>query len=335
MTIEDCNILVTGGAGFIGSHIATKLAENNEVVIFDIFTTGHKHNIAHLQDKPNVKILLIDVRDKDPLVKYSSDGFDYIFHLAAQPSVQASIDDPIYTMENNVTGTLNVLQAAKELEECKVIFSSSAAVYGDAPQLPKRESMNTMPKSPYAVTKITGEQFCQVFNDLFELPAVALRYFNVFGPFQDPKSEYASVVPKFIERALVNKPPVIFGDGEQSRDFIYVEDVVEANIKAAESDKANGEIINIACGKSTSINELVDMIGEIAGKKNLKPKYKPARSGDIKHSIADISKAKSLLGWKPNTKIDDGLERTFEFFKNPPKNIYNNANSSSKLGIKI
>lgn len=328
MTIEGCNILITGGAGFIGSHIASRLAKANEVVIFDIFTTGHKQNLAHLQDKPNVKILLIDVRDKDPMVKYSAEGFDYIFHLAAQPNVQMSIDDPIYTMENNITGTLNVLQAAKELGGCKVIFSSSAAVYGDAPELPKRESMPTMPKSPYAVTKITGEQFCEVFNELFDVPAVALRYFNVFGPNQDPNSEYASVVPKFIECALENKPPVIFGDGEQSRDFVYVEDIVDANIKAAEADKANGEIINIACGKSTSINELVEKITKIARSDDIEPDYRPARAGDIRHSIADISKAKSLLGWKPKSELSPGLKRTFNYFKNRPKNnAVNHSNS--------
>jgi UDP-glucose 4-epimerase len=316
MDIKNCNILITGGAGFIGSHLATRLAEHNEVVIFDIFTTGYRKNLEHLQDKDNVKILLIDIRDKDPLMKYGDDGIDYIFHLAAQASVPLSIDDPIYTMENNITGTLNILEAAKDLGNCKVIFSSSAAVYGDAPELPKLETMPVLPKSPYAVTKITGEQFCRVFYETYGLPTVALRYFNVYGPRQDPKSEYAAVVPKFIECAIANIPPTIFGDGEQSRDLIYVDDVVDANIAAALSDKANGQIFNIAHGSTTTVNELATMIAEIANKHNLQPEYADQRAGDIKHSYADISKAQKHLGWKPRSKLKDGLDHTFGFFEN-------------------
>ncbi len=316
MTIKNCNVLVTGGAGFIGSHLAAKLAEANEVVIFDIFTSGHKKNIEELQKKQNVKIMLIDVRDRDPLVKYSAEGFDYIFHLAAQTSVQMSIDDPIYTMDNNITGTLNVLQAAKELGGCKVVFSSSAAIYGDAPKLPKLEKMQPVPKSPYAVTKIAGEQFCKVFHELYELPTVALRYFNVYGPNQDPKAEYAAVVPKFINRALEDEPAIIYGDGEQSRDFVYVDDVVDANIQAALSNKANGEVINIAAGKSTSVNQLAENISEIAETESIKPRLMPSRPGDIRHSYADISKAKELMDWEPKTELRDGLRQTFEYFQN-------------------
>jgi UDP-glucose 4-epimerase len=323
--IKNCNVLVTGGAGFIGSHLATRLAEANKVVIFDIFTTGRRSNIEHLQDNPNVKILLIDVRDKDPLMKYSSEGFDYIFHLAAQASVPLSIEDPIYTTDNNITGTLNILQSAKDLGGCKVIFSSSSAVYGDAPQLPKHEGMPTLPKSPYAVTKISGEQYCRVFYELYNLPTVTLRYFNVYGPNQDPNSQYAAVVPNFIQSYLENQPPVIYGDGEQSRDLVYVQDVVDANLAAAESEKANGEIINIASGKSMTVNLLAEKLGSIARLKELTPVHKSPREGDIRHSYADISKAKELLNWTPSIEIDKGLGDTFKFFRSKHDKPVNNS----------
>lgn len=318
--IENCNILVTGGAGFIGSHIATRLAEANKVIIFDIFTTGRKRNVAHLQDNPNVKILLIDIRDRDPLVKYSDGGFDYIFHLAAISSVPQSIEDPIATNDHNINGTLNILHAAEQLEGCKVIFSSSASVYGDEPTLPKLETMLTTPKSPYAVTKIGCEQYCRMYSELYDLPTVSLRYFNVFGPNQDPRSEYAAVVPKFMELVRQGKAPTIFGDGEQLRDFIYVADVVDANIQAALSEKANGETFNIASGKPISINQLANIIIDLSGN-TLEPEYMPPRPGDIKNSYADISKAKRLLDWQPKTEIRNGLNLTYDFFKKQNQDI--------------
>jgi UDP-glucose 4-epimerase len=314
MQIKNKNILITGGAGFIGSHLASRLADDNKLVIFDIYTTGRRKNIEHLFEHDNVKVLLIDIRDPDPLVKYTEDGFDYIFHLAAQSSVPMSIDDPVGTTENNIGGTQNILEAAKENGGIKVIFSSSAAVYGDDPKLPKLEEMKPQPKTPYAVSKIAGEQFCQVYYEIYDIPTVSLRYFNVFGPKQDPNSEYAAVVPKFIEHVINGKPPTIFGDGEQSRDFIYVDDVVDANIQAALSKKANGEVFNIAQGKGTTINELAETIAEI-GESSMIPIYKPERPGDIKHSYANISWAKKLLSWKPKTKLKDGLMWTYDHFK--------------------
>ncbi len=314
--LKNSKILITGGAGFIGSHIATKLAEDNEIVIFDIFSTGKQENIAHLEQNKNVKIIKVDVRNKEEVNKYMNMGFDYIFHLAAQPSVPQSVMDPQETVDHNINGTLTILQAAVEHGKPKVILSSSAAVYGDDPTLPKRESMQTKPISPYAITKIAGEQFCQAFYELFNLPTVSLRYFNVFGPRQDPNSDYAAVVPKFIERITSGKSPIIFGDGNQSRDFIYIDDVVDANIQAALSNNANGKIFNIAHGKSTTVNELAKIIITFGDATNLEPEYQPPRPGDIIHSYADISEAKSFLNWAPKTDIQDGLKKTYEFFKN-------------------
>ena len=313
--LENSKILVTGGAGFIGSHIATKLSEitTNEVTIFDIFTTVHQENIAHLTDRSNVSILRVDVRD-GKAVKDHMTGIDYIFHLAALVSVPQSIAEPVQTFEHNITGTINILQAAREHHVKKVILSSSAAAYGDEPTLPKLETMPTMPKTPYAVSKITGEQLCRIFNEIYNTPTVALRYFNVFGPRQDPNSEYAAVVPKFISKATNNEPPIIFGDGEQTRDMIFVDDVVNANIRAALSDSANGEIFNIATGKPITINVLANMIIELS-ENQLDLEYRPPRPGDILHSYANITKAKTLLDWSPKTELRDALVNTFKFFK--------------------
>ncbi len=239
---------------------------------------------------------------------------DYVFHLAALVSVPLSIDEPKKTKEINKTGTLNILEAARKFFVKKVVFSSSAAVYGDDPTLPKVESIPTLPKSPYAETKIAGENYCIKFYHDYGLGATALRYFNVFGPRQDPTSQYAAVVPKFIERVVANLPPIIYGDGQQTRDFIFVDDVVDANIAAAKSKKADGEIFNIASGTIITVNELAKIITKLAGNE-LEPIYKPVRAGDIKHSYADISKAKSALTWKPETNLTDGLKQAYEFFR--------------------
>jgi UDP-glucose 4-epimerase len=311
--LENCKVLVTGGAGFIGSHIATRLANNNEVRIFDNFSTGRPENIDHLNDNPNVKIIREDIRNKTALENHMID-VDYVFHLAAVASVPESIAEPIKTNEINITGTLNILKTAHDLGIKKVVFSSSAAVYGDEPTLPKVETMPTLPMSPYAVTKIAGEDYLRVFYDNFELPTVSLRYFNVFGPRQDPRSNYATVVPKFIESVLSNKSPVIFGDGEQTRDFIFVEDIVEANIQAALNENANGKIFNIAGGSGITVNKLAEMIIALSGNE-LTPHHEPERLGDIKYSYADIKKARNELNWEPKIEISEGLKTTFEFFQ--------------------
>lgn len=303
--------LVTGGAGFIGSHLAEELAKDNEVIILDNLSTGRMENIKDLVKKGNVKFVKGSVTDL-PLLQDITGDVDYVFHQGAIPSVPRSIKDPSASNNANINGTLNVLTASKEAGVKKVVYASSSSVYGDTPEMPKREEMKPNPLSPYAVTKIAGEYYCKVFQEVYGLKTVSLRYFNVFGQRQDPTSEYAAVIPKFITSILDNKPPTIYGDGEQSRDFTFVKYVVEANILAAESD-ATG-VFNIACGRRITINKLVDMINEILGK-NVKPVYAASRTGDVKHSLADISRAKSF-GYEPKSNFKEGLKETIRWFSN-------------------
>jgi UDP-glucose 4-epimerase len=301
--------LVTGGAGFIGSHLAEELSKDNEVIILDNLSTGRMENIKDLVKKGNVKFVKGSMTDFSLLQDIIED-VDYVFHQGAIPSVPRSIEKPSASNDANINGTLNVLMASKEAEVKKVIYASSSSVYGDAPEMPKREDMKPNPLSPYAVTKIAGEYYCKVFQEVYGLKTVSLRYFTVFGQRQDPTSEYAAVIPKFITSVLNNKPPTIYGDGEQSRDFTFVKYVVEANILAAESD-ATG-VFNIACGGRITINKLVDMINEILGK-DVKPVYVASRAGDIKHSLADISRAKSF-GYEPKSNFKEGLKETIRWF---------------------
>jgi UDP-glucose 4-epimerase len=307
----EMKILVTGGAGFIASHLAEKLADNNEVTIIDDLSTGKIENLEELIKRKNVKFIKGSITDYN-LLQNEMKYMDYVFHQAALPSVPRSIKDPIISNEANVTGTLNVLTAAKDSGIKKVICASSSSVYGDTPTLPKSENMPVNPLSPYAVTKATGEFYCKVFQDIYGIKTASLRYFNVFGPRQDPNSQYAAVIPKFINAIMNNEPPVIFGDGEQSRDFSYIKHVVDANILACESDKTG--IFNIACGRRITINQLVDMINEILGK-NIEPVYKEPRPGDIKHSLADISRARTF-GYKPETDFKEELKETIRWFSN-------------------
>lgn len=304
-------MLVTGGAGFIGSHLAEELSKDNEVIILDNLSTGRKENIKDLVKKTNVKFVKGSMTDLALLQDIIGD-VDYVFHQGAIPSVPRSIERPFASNDANINGTLNVLIASKEAGVKKVIYASSSSVYGDAPEMPKKEDMIPNPLSPYAVTKIAGEYYCKVFQEVYGLKTVSLRYFNVFGQRQDPTSEYAAVIPKFITSILNNKPPTIYGDGEQSRDFTFVKSVVEANILAAESD-ATG-VFNIACGRRITINKLVDMINEILGK-DVKPVYVASRAGDIKHSLADISRAKSF-GYEPKSNFKEGLKETIRWFNN-------------------
>ncbi len=301
--------LVTGGAGFIGSHLAEELSKDNEVIILDNLSTGRMENIKDLVKKGNVKFVKGSMTDFSLLQDLIGD-VDYVFHQGAIPSVPRSIEKPSASNDANINGTLNVLMASKEAGVKKVIYASSSSVYGDAAEMPKREDMKPNPLSPYAVTKIAGEYYCKVFQEVYGLKTVSLRYFNVFGQRQDPTSEYAAVIPKFITSILNNKPPTIYGDGEQSRDFTFVKHVVEANILAAESD-ATG-VFNIACGRRITINKLVDMINEILGK-DVKPVYVASRAGDIKHSLADISRAKSF-GYEPKSNFKEGLMETIRWF---------------------
>jgi|WetSurMetagenome_2_1015567.scaffolds.fasta_scaffold05411_8 nucleoside-diphosphate-sugar epimerase len=305
--------IVTGGAGFIGSHIAEYLSANgHEVIIFDDLFSGKKQNIRHLLDKKNVSFVEGSVTDIHTLKKIT-DGTDGIFHEAAIASVPRSIKNPLATNEANVLGTLNVLITARDSGVKKVVFASSSSVYGDTPVLPKQEDMKPLPISPYAVSKLTGEYYCRVFSSTYHLPTVCLRYFNVFGPRQDPHSEYAAVIPKFITSILKNQPPVIYGDGKQSRDFTYVQDVVQANIRAMERDVEG--VFNIAYGERHTLNELASTIMEITGKQ-MKPDYEPVRQGDILHSLADITAARSLLGYSPEYTFKSGLQETVSWFRN-------------------
>lgn len=295
-------VVITGGCGFIGSHIAERLCKDNEVIIID--NSSRNDNISSFSDK--VKLIEGDILKMD--LKEVFQGADYVFHEAATTSVQKSIEDPASTIEINTGGTIKVLVAARDCGVKKVIYASSASVYGDAAELPKREDMATNPKSPYAVSKLSGEQCCRLFSTVYGLNTVVLRYFNVFGPRQDPKSEYAGVIPRFITAILSGKKPVIFGDGTQTRDFVFVDNIVDANILAASSDS---EILNIGSGTGTSINDLVTKINHITGN-NIEPEYEKERKGDIKHSVADITNAKKI-GYRPG-KMEDGLKKTIEWF---------------------
>lgn len=299
-------IIVTGGAGFVGSHLAEELARRGyEVITFDDLSSGKMENIRELIKAEKVQFIQGSITNL-PLLQRAFEGVDYVYHQAAIPSVPRSIDNPQASHEANITGTLNVLIAARDNGVKKVIYASSSSVYGDTPTLPKREDMPLYPQSPYAATKLAGEYYCQVFQKVYGLPTACLRYFNVYGPGQEPNSQYAAVIPRFIQRVLEGKPPIIFGDGEQSRDFTFVKDVVEANILAAESNTTG--VFNIGKGKRVSINELARLIINIAGK-NLEPIYQELRPGDIRHSLADISKARNF-GYNPKWSLEQGLKET-------------------------
>lgn len=306
--MKNKNVIVTGGMGFIGSHLTERLLEDNEVTVIDNEATGKLENIEHLLDHKNLTLIKGSIVDLNLTEIFQ--GKDYVFHLAAIPSVPRSVKDPYNSNEANVTGTLKVLIAAKDAGIKKVIFSSSSSVYGDTPTLPKREDMLVNPQSPYAITKATGEMYCRVFEELYGLPTVCLRYFNVFGPRQDPNSQYAAVIPKFITAILNDESPVVFGDGEQSRDFTFVKNVVDANILSCESDITG--IFNVACGRRIIINELTGFINEILDK-DIIPKYVDPRPGDIKHSLADISKARSF-GYNPEGNFKDELAEVVKWF---------------------
>lgn len=307
--MKNKKIAVTGGLGFIGSHVVESLCQENEVVIVDNESTGSIENIKHL-DFNNISLDLGDIVDID--LKKTFEGCDYVFHHAALASVPASVADPLKCNSVNVTGTLKVLLAARDTEVKKVIFSSSSAVYGDNTNFPLSEKAPIRSISPYALSKSVGEMYCQLFTDIYGLPTVSLRYFNVFGPRQNPNSQYAAVIPQFIDAILNYRKPIIYGDGEQSRDFIYVKHVVEANLMACESDQTGS--FNIATGKSTTINELVDIINGVMDR-NVTPIHEASRPGDIKHSLADVNKAKSF-GFRPNYNFVDELRETVNWFVN-------------------
>ena len=304
--------LITGGAGFIGSHIVEELVKRGDSVrVIDNFITGKKENISTFLRK--IELVEGDIRDSS-VCREAVDGIDFVLHQAALPSVPRSIKDPILTNEINVTGTLNLLMASKDAKVKRLVFASSSSVYGDNPQLPKKEGLEGIPLSPYAISKRVGEMYCRVFSQVFNLSTVCLRYFNIFGPRQDPFSQYAAVIPNFITKMLKDENPVIFGDGEQSRDFTYVSNVVDANILAASVRGISGEVFNIACGERTTVNSLVENINEVLDKK-IKPSYDEPRPGDVKHSFADISKTRKTIKYEPTVSFSEGLKKTIFWFQ--------------------
>jgi len=306
-------VLVTGGAGFIGSNLTEELLRRGHFVrVLDDFSTGKRENLIFDEKYPSLKVIEGDIRDLDTCQK-AVEGMEYVFHQGALPSVQRSVEDPETSNAVNVGGTLNILLAARGKGVKRVIYASSSSVYGDTPTLPKHEEMPTNPLSPYALQKYVGEHYCRLFYQLYGLETISLRYFNIFGPKQDPNSLYSAVIPKFIDALVQDRPPVIFGDGEQSRDFTYIENVVQANLLGMSAEHLHGEAINIACGKRISLNQLLNVLKEILGSK-IFPLYQEPRKGDVKHSLADIRKGKEIVGYEPTVGVEIGLKKTAEFF---------------------
>ncbi|HXK59571.1 MAG TPA: SDR family oxidoreductase [Acidobacteriota bacterium] len=314
--MPECRVfLVTGGAGFIGSHICEWLLRRGDSVrILDNFSSGKRSTVSRLKKRyPNqVEVFDTDIRDYRSL-RRATQNVAAVFHQAAIVSVQKSVEDPLEAVSVNLEGTAKVFQAAKESGVQKVVFASSTAVYGNSEELPKSESMSLQPLSPYAATKEGGEIFGRIFSMLYGLPIISLRYFNVFGPRQDPATEYAAVIPRFISRMMAGDRPVIYGDGEQTRDFVYVDDIVRANLLAAESPVA-GIALNIASGQRYSLNSLVLILNDVLNL-DFQPKYEPARPGEVRHSLADISLATKTLGYRPEVSLREGLLRTIAWFR--------------------
>ena len=314
---EAFEYLVTGGAGFIGSHLVRSLlAGGARVRVLDNFLTGKRANLEDVASSSSLEIVEGDIRDAGTVQK-SVRGVRFVLHQAALPSVPRSVSDPATTLSIGVDGTLNVLQAAREAGCERVVYASSSSVYGNTPTLPKSESMLPGPLSPYAVSKLCGEHLCATFTHLHSLPTVVLRYFNVFGPRQDPTSNYAAVVPRFAAALLAGEAPVIYGDGEQTRDFTYIDNVVDANLLACRAaEPAWGLAINIACGERISVKSLATRLGRACGAADIAPRHDPARAGDVRHSQADISRAVDLLHFAPQVDLDEGLRRTVEWYRN-------------------
>ncbi len=304
--------LVTGGAGFIGSHITERLVRSgHEVRVLDNLSTGRLENLAGLES--DMKLIEGDIRDID-VVEKAVDGVEHVIHQAALASVPRSIEDPMSTTAVNVDGTVNLLHAAATGGVRSFVYASSSSVYGDSETLPKIESMPPQPKSPYAVSKLAGEYYCQAFNDAFGLPTVSLRYFNVFGPRQDPKSQYAAVVPIFATSLLAGRAPTIFGDGEQSRDFTYIDNVVSANLLASETESKEALVFNVACGDRFTLNELYARLQSVVGHQ-VEANFEAVRAGDVKHSQAAIEAISAGLGYKVLVGFDEGIDRTVDWYR--------------------
>jgi UDP-glucose 4-epimerase len=304
--------LVTGGAGFIGSHICERLLrEGHAVRVLDDFSNGKQENLRGMAG--DIEVVRGDVRDRDTVAR-AVEGAYVVFHEAALGSVPRSVADPVTTHESNITGTLNILLAAKDLGVRRVVFASSSSVYGETPVLPKQEDMKPEPLSPYALSKLSAEQYCGMFHRVYGSETVALRYFNIFGPRQDPESQYAAVIPKFVTAILNGRRPVIFGDGLQSRDFTYVDNVVQANLLASEADAAAGRFFNVACGGRYTLLDLLARIKQILAS-DIEPIHDPPRPGDVRDSQASIEAAETILGYKVTVDFDEGLRRTVEWYR--------------------
>ncbi len=308
--------LVTGGAGFIGSHLVEKLVgDNARVRVLDNFTTGKRENIAPFLDR--IELIEGDIADPD-ICRRACDGVEVVFHQAAMPSVPKSVEDPVTSHRTNIDGTFNLLVAARDAGVRRFVYAASSSAYGETETLPKIESILPDPLSPYGVQKLTGEQYCTVFAKCYGLSTLSLRYFNVFGPRQDPKSQYAAAIPAFITAILRDEAPLVYGDGEQTRDFTHIDNVVHANMLAARADKTQGEVINAACGERITINEVIAEINRVLGKQ-VKSKHVDERAGDIKHSWADIGLAERLIGFKPLVSFAEGLRGVIDWYKENPE----------------
>ncbi|RME02612.1 MAG: SDR family oxidoreductase [Planctomycetota bacterium] len=305
--------LITGGGGFIGSHLVYALVERGERVrVVDDFSTGRRENLVDIWDR--IELMEGDICEEE-LAREACEGVEIIFHQAAIPSVPRSLERPMETHRVNALGTLNLLEQARRLGVRRFIYASSSSVYGDDPVLPKVESLTPLPLSPYAVQKLTGEYYCRLYHRIYSLETVCLRYFNVFGPRQRPDSPYAAVIPRFIQRMMDREAPMIYGDGEQTRDFTYVENVVEANLKAAEAPSgAMGRVYNVATGRRVSLNELVSYLNRMMGT-DIRPKYCPARLGDVEHSLADLSLIREWIGYQPKVFWKEGLQKTLDWMQ--------------------
>lgn len=305
--------LVTGGAGFIGSHLAEASArEGLRVRIVDDLSTGHRENLDEISgDFDFIQGSVVD----ETVLNKALEGVELVFHEAAIPSVPRSVEDPRQSHQASVEGTFSLLLAAQKNNVRRVVYAASSSAYGDQPKLPKEERMLPEPLSPYAVAKLVGEYYCQVFTRVYGLETISLRYFNVFGPRQDPGSQYSGVVSRFISALLNDEQPVIYGDGEQSRDFTYIDNVVSANLKAAGASGGFGSVINIANGERVSLNQLLEQLKIITAKPDVKPDYQNSRLGDVRHSLADISRAREILGYEPLVGLEEGLRRTIDWWK--------------------
>ena len=305
--------LVTGGAGFIGSNIADELIrQGGKVKILDNFITGFQENLDEING--DFEFIRGDLND-DEILKKAVEGVEVVFHEAALPSVPRSVENPLETHEACVNGTLNLLLAAKEAKVRRIIYAASSSAYGDQPILPKVETMKPEPLSPYAAAKLTGEYYCQVFSRVYGLETICLRYFNVFGPRQNPSSMYSGVISRFIDALMKNETPIIYGDGEQSRDFTFIANVVDANIKAAQTNTGIGEVMNAANGERVTLNKLLAVLKEIMGKPNVTADYQPERKGDVKHSQCSNARAVEWLGYKKLVGLEEGLRKTIDWWK--------------------